>query len=950
MKSVEKVIKEQQNEINSSKKFGEPQEVLTSKCIDFVEKSMKIKNIIDYIYNEYVQHIKSFLSVECDKDHKILFMENNTKSEKYSQFELKRDEFSKTHAMKFGGAFDNDGLILQDEEGIIGMSSDPTLAKLAIFNRLKEKGFIDSDVPMCLASSDTEELLYIPSQDLLWVQSKELFGEPSLIDYENLDHVSLIDKVDLNQIMPEDECVLRIIYKHNVDKNHDANIQYRYGLMCLNGQGGKIDETEASIYFKKAADQEHMEANYEYAMACLKQENLSEASLYFKKVEDISDSSSFSYSEGQVTKRHESQYQYGVICLKENKFDEARTYLLRASSSHHMEAKYRAGMMLLNGEGGAKDLRRARELFKDAALDGKHLPAQYQYALMCLEHAMGGKISPATGLDYLKDAADKNYAAAAFKYAALCVEGYNEAGTKLNIDIEKAVKYFKVAVDNGHAEAETLSRHYLKIAADKNNELAQYHYGFMCYKGKGGQADFNEARKYLKLAAEQNFAQAQLEYAQMCRRGEGGNINLDEARKYLKLAADQNYVQAQNEYGEMCFRGEGGQVDFNEARKYFKLAADKGSPWAQALYGVMCHTGKGGNINLDEARKYSKLAAEQNHKLAQNMYAYMCRRGEGGNINLDEARKYFKLAADENSAQAQFEYGEMCQKGEGGQVDFNEARKYLKLAADQNHKLAQNMYAQMCRRGEGGNINLDEARKYLKLAADQNYAQAQFEYGEMCQKGEGGQVDFNEARTYLKRAADQNHDKAPLEYALMCLRGEGGGVEIDEARRYFKLAADKKNMDASSIEASFFYAESCLKVNTEDSLLEARKYFQHAANQKHIEAQYNYGNMCMMGKGGLTDYNSARHYLKLAADQNHAMAQYKYGFLCFKGKDGYSNFRDAKEYLKFAASNASSSPILKEHAEARLTELKQMTKPDDQAEPYNEGKPEETFRKKIKKE
>jgi TPR repeat protein len=66
--------------------------------------------------------------------------------------------------------------------------------------------------------------------------------------------------------------------------------------------------------------------------------------------------------------------------------------------------------------------------------------------------------------------------------------------------------------------------------------------------GQGVTTDFVIAAKYYKLAADQNHTNAQYDYARCLADGSGVAIDLVNAAKYYKLAADQNHAAAQFEY------------------------------------------------------------------------------------------------------------------------------------------------------------------------------------------------------------------------------------------------------------------------------------------------------------------------------------------------------------------------------------------------------------------
>ncbi len=91
-------------------------------------------------------------------------------------------------------------------------------------------------------------------------------------------------------------------------------------------------------------------------------------------------------------------------------------------------------------------------------------------------------------------------------------------------DLDKAVRYFRMAVDQGHKKAldrlyklgidhddvEDLEEaiHYFRMAADKGHADAQYKLGLCYVKGEGvtmnlDEADLDEAVRYFRMAVDQ---------------------------------------------------------------------------------------------------------------------------------------------------------------------------------------------------------------------------------------------------------------------------------------------------------------------------------------------------------------------------------------------------------------------------------------------------------------
>ena len=75
--------------------------------------------------------------------------------------------------------------------------------------------------------------------------------------------------------------------------------------------------------------------------------------------------------------------------------------------------------------------------------------------------------------------------------------------------------------------------------------LAQYGLGYMYYEGQGVPQDYEEAVKWYRLAAEQGDAEAQCGLGEMYYGGEGVPQDYAEAIRLWKLAAEQGDEEAQ---------------------------------------------------------------------------------------------------------------------------------------------------------------------------------------------------------------------------------------------------------------------------------------------------------------------------------------------------------------------------------------------------------------------
>ena len=94
------------------------------------------------------------------------------------------------------------------------------------------------------------------------------------------------------------------------------------------------------------------------------------------------------------------------------------------------------------------------------------------------------------------------------------------------------------------------------------------------------QGDFAQAAKWFRVAADQGHADAQNSLGTMYSGGKGVPKDYVQAAKWYRLAADQGDSYAQTSLGTMYSGGNGVPKDYVQAVKWFRLAADQGDAYA----------------------------------------------------------------------------------------------------------------------------------------------------------------------------------------------------------------------------------------------------------------------------------------------------------------------------------------------------------------------------------
>lgn len=304
---------------------------------------------------------------------------------------------------------------------------------------------------------------------------------------------------------------------------------------------------------------------------------------------------------------------------------------------------------------------------------------------------------------------------------------YSE-GKGVRRDDSEAVKWFRKAAEQGHADAQ----HYLGVS---------YHYGI------GATRDYSEAVKWYHKAAEQGHAAAQYSLGYMYERGYGVPKDYSEAARWHHKAAEQGYATAQYKLGSMYENGHGVPKDYSEAVKWYRKVAEQGDENARG--------------KIRELEVKLSTSAQTDMQAVRDEIKRLC---DAGNYQkcLELCRKY---PDDSNS---QYYIGALYTEGKGVTQDYSEAVKWFRKAAEQGYAAAQYCLGTMYYNGLGVPEDYYESIKWYRKAAEQGYAWAQYCLGIIYEDGLGVTKDFSEAVRWYRKAADQG-----MQYAINQLKKLG---------------------------------------------------------------------------------------------------------------------------------------------------------------------------------
>lgn len=336
---------------------------------------------------------------------------------------------------------------------------------------------------------------------------------------------------------------------------------YEEALRLWNGTGVAKNEAEAVRLFRIAADQGHGEAQasvgYAYDMGTGVAKSDAEALKWYRL------SAATGNSRGQVLLGTMYEGAQGVV----RDYNEAvKWYRLGANQGNAYGLNNLAGMYEF-GKGVTKDMNEALRLYRSAADKGSEEAKKSLQRLGAAGSVMG---------------ADK-----AFEEAN---RHWNGTGVARNES--EAVRFYRIAADQGHAEA-------------------QASLGYAYDIGKGVAKSDAEALKWYRLAAASNNARGQWLLGTMYEGAQGVAKDVAEAVKWYRLSANQGNGKGQTALGRMYRDGLGVAQNDAEAFRLFRLSVTNGNADANGDLAWCYENGRGVTKNMSEAIRLHQLAARQ---------------------------------------------------------------------------------------------------------------------------------------------------------------------------------------------------------------------------------------------------------------------------------------------------------------------------------------------------
>ncbi len=465
---------------------------------------------------------------------------------------------------------------------------------------------------------------------------------------------------------------------HRAADQGDADSLNKLGWMCEAGFGVERDQARAVNWFRQAAERGHLEAQFNLAAKYDNGEgvaqNHAEAVRWYRLAAEqgLADARFFlaqALESGEgVPKNIEEAIDWYILAseqghrsakvtlwghaqaeryLPEDEIEKVFVERLGVEMRHPL-AEYKYAYRLLLGEGIAKNVELALELYQKAADKGFDLACAHLALICSLEFEGYGlvKLDPAwkrkkinpDALDlkprwmYLEPGVSDVLAVTVFRVHRLCAEGGDESAIRaLACDY-----YFGRGTVPNHGRA----LEWLRKGVAINDIYCHYLLGYMMRYGVGVPRDDKNALVHLKKAAKMGDRSAARLVAGMLLEGVSDSKKVKQAMKLWSGLAENGDVESQFSLGYIFSTGEHLPISHEKAVFWYGKAADQGHTAALFNLGVKYELGLGVDKDQQRALSMYRRSAEGGLVRACDELSQIYEQGKFGDQSVKEAERW----------------------------------------------------------------------------------------------------------------------------------------------------------------------------------------------------------------------------------------------------------------------------------------------------------------------
>lgn len=618
----------------------------------------------------------------------------------------------------------------------------------------------------------------------------------------------------------------------------DAEAQFDLAQMFQYGIGVQKSTLQAIYYYEKAAEQQHVGAEYSLGIIYLTDDH--DPKNFQRGLDWLTDAafkgnSYAQYVLGNMMMYGLNEFTHHAEFKTDPEQGQAMLYLSAANGYGPAEYQLADSLARQNQKTFSLTLRQKqdtliRDLYAGAATKGvaqAYLPLAYYNAM----------------------SSDSDLQKSAFKSAKQQArDGNAKAALLLGMLYDRGI---------GVKENPTKATYWYQQAGD--NQVSQFILGTYFAEGKRLSQDMDKARELLKQSAQADFSYADLNLAVLEQQAgaefipllvkayELGNsaagivladtylakqdseAGLREAQGIYQQLAEKGDAQAQLKLAFMLDKGLGFPRDETKALYWYTQAAEQGNPLAQYQLAQLYQLGINGLPDYAQAMHWYQQAMGQLPQAA-NALGFLY---ETVQDNYAAAREAYEKAAAMGDPLAKYNLGLMYEYGKGVPVDFAKAKEFYVQASDKNQPAAMSQLAGLYFYGLGMPRDDQQALHWYKKAADLGNPNALYQLGLLAETGVAMKLDYPQSLKYYQQAADQGNEKAMLALARMYFYGIG--VEKDQQaafKLYEQLAA--RNNAYAQYKMATYYLEGLTGERQPDK---GRRYLEQASENGSEQAR-----------------------------------------------------------------------------------------------------------------
>jgi TPR repeat protein len=391
----------------------------------------------------------------------------------------------------------------------------------------------------------------------------------------------------------------------------DVDAQKKYGFMMLERE----NPTDGAVYLRMAAAQGDSAASVAFGRLCKKGNgvplNVATAAQYFRDAAELHDPDGLDeYATllrfGSGVDRDErlaadlywraarnghamAQVHYGEMLLEgrgvAKNIEQAIQYFRMDAAKKCPQGMFNLADIYRHGRNVTQNITKAQGLYERAAQEGLEVAA-FALCEMLMTGEGPVRADPKQAAEIAKALADRGGFLGFVAYAKILRDG--------------------IGVPPNEAAAAEFTRRANNVAFSRE----QNNLGYARERGSGCRQDEYEAVKYYRIAAENGDSQAMVNIGWCCEHGIGIDEDLVQAASWYRMSADRGYDRGCYLYGRCLRSGTPVGQNDEEPVRYFKIAAGQGNALARRALADMYEKGEWIPQNEEEAQDWCEMARE----------------------------------------------------------------------------------------------------------------------------------------------------------------------------------------------------------------------------------------------------------------------------------------------------------------------------------------------------